>query len=66
MATQAMEQNLSPSAILRAGISSVNEATEATHTLSLNLTLKLRAEFLALMSVDYAWAYLKRTQLPCV
>ena len=34
--------------------------------LSLNFTLKLWAEFLALMNVDYAWTYLKRTQLQCV
>ena len=51
------------SKILRAAISSVNEATEATHTLSLNFTLELSGEFLVLMSVDYAWTYLKRTQL---
>ena len=32
----------------------------------LNCTLKLWAEFCVLMSVDYAWTYLKRTQLLCV
>ena len=42
------------------------EATKGTHTLSLNFTLELLGEFLALMSVDYAWTYLKRTQLQCV
>ena len=34
--------------------------------LSLNFTLKLWGEFLALMSVNYAWIYLKWTQLQCV
>ena len=33
---------------------SVNEATKATHTLLLNFTLKLWAEFLTLVSVDYS------------
>ena len=31
-----------------------------------SLTLKLWAEFLTLVSVDYVWTYLKRTQLLCV
>ena len=31
--------------------------------LRLNFTLKLWAKFLTLMSVNYAWTYLKRTQL---
>ena len=33
--------------------------------LSLNFTLELWSEFLTLM-IDYAWIYLKRTQLQCI
>ena len=50
---------------LCAAFSLVKEATKVTHLLGLNFTLKLWAESLALMSVDYAWA-LPEAACPCL